>query len=72
VDSVSSPVGNILLNNERFIQNVQREFGELYEGAGKAMELGDKCLEIEEVKKGHAELSVSYARTSKRNHDKLT
>ncbi|KAI4798917.1 hypothetical protein E4T44_11854 [Aureobasidium sp. EXF-8845] len=57
VDSVSSPVGNILLDNEKFIQNVQREFGELYEGAGEAVELGDECLEIEEVKKGHAELN---------------
>jgi lipoate-protein ligase A len=61
VDSVSSPVGNILLDNERFIENVQREFGELYEGAGEAVELGEECLEIEEVKKGHAELSVGFA-----------
>ncbi|KAG9665751.1 hypothetical protein KCU95_g18401, partial [Aureobasidium melanogenum] len=57
VDSVSSPVGNILLNNDEFIENVQREYKELYSGAGTAMELGDECLEIEEVKKGHAELS---------------
>ncbi|KAI4729014.1 hypothetical protein E4T49_03128 [Aureobasidium sp. EXF-10728] len=57
VDSVSSPVGNILLNNDEFIKNVQREFGELYSGAGSAVGLGDECLEIDEVKKGHAELS---------------
>ncbi|KAG9523727.1 hypothetical protein KCV07_g2238, partial [Aureobasidium melanogenum] len=57
VDSVSSPVGNILLNNDEFIQNVQREYKDLYLGAGKAVELGDECLGIEEVKKGHAELS---------------
>lgn len=60
VDSVSSPVGNILLNNDEFIENVQREYKELYSGAAKAVELGDECLEIEEVRKGHAELSVSY------------
>ncbi|KAH0238571.1 hypothetical protein KCV06_g433, partial [Aureobasidium melanogenum] len=57
VDSVSSPVGNILLNNDEFIQNVQREYKALYSGAAKAVELGDECLRIEEVKKGHAELS---------------
>ncbi|KAG9992956.1 hypothetical protein KCU78_g19137, partial [Aureobasidium melanogenum] len=57
VDSVSSPVGNILLNNDEFIQNVQREYKELYSDAAKAVELGDECLRIEEVKKGHAELS---------------
>ncbi|THV78240.1 hypothetical protein D6D29_07830, partial [Aureobasidium pullulans] len=57
VDSVSSPVGNILLGNEEFIENVQREFGELYRGTGKAVGLGEECLEIEEVKKGHAELT---------------
>lgn len=61
VDSVSSPVGNILLNNDEFIANVQREYRELYSGAGTAVELGKECLEIEEVKKGHAELSVSLA-----------
>jgi lipoate-protein ligase A len=66
VDSVSSPVGNILLDNERFIENVQREFGVLYQGTGKAVELGEKCLDIEEVNKGHAELSVSYAKTPSR------
>ncbi|CAD0089462.1 unnamed protein product, partial [Aureobasidium mustum] len=57
VDSVSSPVGNILLNNDEFIENVQREYREMYSGAGKAVELGDECIEMEEVKKGHAELS---------------
>ncbi|KAG2162323.1 hypothetical protein JADG_002062 [Aureobasidium aubasidani] len=57
VDSVSSPVGNILLGNEEFVENVQREFGELYRGAGEAVGLGEECLEIEEVKKGHAELT---------------
>jgi len=59
VDSVSSPVGNILLDNEEFIENVQREFGVLYSGAGEPVVLGEECLEIEDVKKGHAELSVS-------------
>ncbi|KAI5200910.1 hypothetical protein E4T39_05442 [Aureobasidium subglaciale] len=57
VDSVSSPVGNIGLGNEEFIQNVQREYGELYEHVGEAVGLGDECLEIEEVRKGHAELT---------------
>lgn len=61
VDSVSSPVGNILLDNESFIENVQREFGLLYSGAGEPMVLGEECLEIEDVRKGHAELSVSFA-----------
>ena len=61
VDSVSSPVGNILLDNESFIENVQREFGVLYGGAGEPVVLGEECLEIEDVSKGHAELSVSFA-----------
>jgi lipoate-protein ligase A len=61
VDSVSSPVGNILLDNERFIGNVQREFGVLYDGAGEVVELGEECLDIEEVRKGYVELSVSFA-----------
>ena len=60
VDSVSSPVGNILLGNGEFIENVQKEFGELYHGAGEAVGLGEECLEIEEVKKGHAELTVCF------------
>jgi len=60
VDSVSSPVGNILLGNEEFIENVQRKFGELCRGTGEAVGLGEECLEIEEVKKGHAELTVCF------------
>lgn len=60
VDSVSSPVGNILLGNGEFVENVQREFGGLYRGAGEAVGLGEECLEIEEVKKGHAELTVCF------------
>lgn len=58
VDSVSSPVGNILLGNEEFISNVQREFGVMYDGAGQAVRLGEECLEIEGVRKGYTELKV--------------
>jgi lipoate-protein ligase A len=60
VDSVSSPVGNILLDNDEFIASVQREFGSLYGGDEGAVgeELGEACLEIEGVSKGYEELKV--------------
>ncbi|THW28732.1 hypothetical protein D6D23_01716 [Aureobasidium pullulans] len=40
-----------------FHDDGNREFGGLYQGAGEAVGLGEECLEIEEVKKGHAELT---------------
>jgi len=56
VESVSSPVGNILLNNEDFIDEVQREFRCLYGGPSEAQLVGEECLGIEEVEKGWKEL----------------
>lgn len=56
VESVSSPVGNILLSNEDFIEEVQREFRDLYGGEGKAGLVGEEWLGIEEVEKGWKEI----------------
>ena len=56
VESVSSPVGNILLDNEDFIDEVQREFRCLYGGPSEAQLVGEECLGIEEVEKGWKEL----------------
>lgn len=56
VESVSSPVGNILLDNEDFIAEVQREFKHLYGGEDKAQPVGEEWLDIEGVEKGWREL----------------
>lgn len=56
VDSVSSPVGNILLSNEDFIGEVQREFSDLYGGQQEAEPVGEEWLKIEGVEKGWSEL----------------
>lgn len=67
VESVSSPVGNILLDNDRFITNVQREFAEMYLQENKAQVLGEECLEIDEVQKGYRELKVNLTGASSNN-----
>ncbi|KAK5134257.1 hypothetical protein LTR08_006801 [Meristemomyces frigidus] len=56
VESVSSPVGNILLSNERFIASVQKQFGKLYRSIGDAQEVGDEWQEHDSVRKGCDEL----------------
>lgn len=60
VESVSSPVGNILLENERFEDAVRKNFAEMYgEPEGGLVEVGESWAEIEGVKKGMDELKVS-------------
>ena len=61
VESVSSPVGNILLSNERFITSVQEHFKKLYHGSGEAIEVGDDWHDHDLVHKGCDELKVFYA-----------
>jgi lipoate-protein ligase A len=60
VESVSSPVGNILLENERFEVAVRRHFAEMYgEPEGGLIEVGESWAEVEGVKKGMEELKAS-------------
>ena len=60
VESVSSPVGNILLENERFEAAVRKHFTEMYgEPEGGLVEVGESWAEVEGVKKGMDELRVS-------------
>lgn len=61
VESVSSPVGNILLENERFEAAVREHFAKMYgEPEGGLVEVGESWAEIEGVKKGMGELKVSF------------
>lgn len=61
VESVSSPVGNILLSNEDFIGAVQAEFAQQYEQESLAtVEVGSDWLDHETVRKGYDELHVSF------------
>ncbi|KAM0711804.1 hypothetical protein Q7P35_001173 [Cladosporium inversicolor] len=61
VESVSSPVGNILLENERFEAAVRKHFAEMYgEPEGGLVKVGESWAEIEGVKKGMDELRVSF------------
>ena len=67
VESVSSPVGNILLSNEDFIAAVQKRFAEEYElSTGEAaFAVGDEWLEDVNVKKGFDELKVRQMHVDK-------
>lgn len=60
VESVSSPVGNILLANERFEMAVRKHFAEMYgEPEGGVVEVGeDWAAGVEGVRKGMEELKV--------------
>lgn len=59
VESVSSPVGNILLDNKHFEEEVERYFAKMYgEPEGGLVEVGEDWAEIEGVKKGLDELKV--------------
>lgn len=61
VESVSSPVGNILLENERFEEAVRKYFVEMYgEPEGGVVEVGESWAEVEGVRKGMEELKVSF------------
>lgn len=62
VESVSSPVGNIGLNNKAFIDAIQGEFANMYNlanGNNTAQIVGDELLGVPEVRKGYDELTVS-------------
>ena len=60
VESVSSPVGNILLETERFEAAVRKNFAEMYgEPEGGLIEVGESWVGVEGVKKGMDELKVS-------------
>jgi lipoate-protein ligase A len=59
VESVSSPVGNILLENERFEASVRKYFAEMYsEPEDGVVEVGESWAEVEGVQKGMDELKV--------------
>lgn len=61
VQSVSSPVSNILLSTEDFIDAVNEEFSRMYQGLGiTAMEeIGDEMTQIKSIADGVEELKVS-------------
>lgn len=61
VESVSSPVGNILLSNEDFTNAVKQEFAKKYSSDQKTEnhEVGEELLEHEEIREGYEELRVS-------------
>ena len=57
VDSVSSPVGNIMLENDEFIAAVQDEFRKMYaHDIERPEEVDESWLEIADLKKGYDEL----------------
>nr|POE52092.1 putative lipoate-protein ligase a [Quercus suber] len=55
VESVSSPVGNILLKNEDFIRSIQQHFSEMY-AETSSIEVGEDMLEDQTIRTGYAEL----------------
>jgi lipoate-protein ligase A len=60
VESVSSPVGNILLANDAFETSVRKHFAEMYgEPEGGVVEVGEDWAGVEGVRKGMEELKVS-------------
>ena len=60
VESVSSPVGNILLSNDDFSRAVRDEFAKLYAPIDRSglVEVCDELLDVEEIGKGYNELQV--------------
>lgn len=63
VESVSSPVGNILLSNDEFITSVQRQFSKEY-GVSHDLtptRVDEDWLQDESVHKGYTELKVRYS-----------
>jgi lipoate-protein ligase A len=61
VESVSSPVGNILLANEAFETSVRKHFAEMYgEPEGGVVEVGEDWADVEGVRKGIDELKVCF------------
>ena len=61
VESVSSPVGNILLANEAFETSVRKHFAEMYgEPEGGVVEVAEDWADVEGVRKGIDELKVYF------------
>ena len=60
VQSVSSPVSNILLSNDEFMDSVQRTFHEMYGHPGNAtkVNVGNELLNDDLIRKGYGELQV--------------
>lgn len=60
VESVSSPVGNIGLNNDEFSTVVHEVFAQMYTGSTKTPleEVGDELMEVKAIREGCAELKV--------------
>lgn len=59
VESVSSPVGNILLQNDRFISTVQEHFAQLYGVSNKSQAVDEAWLEHDAIRRGYDEMRVS-------------
>lgn len=61
VESVSSPVGNVLISNDRFMEATTKQFHAMYssEKAIEAMQVGDEALDTDNIRKGYDELKVS-------------
>jgi len=63
VESVSSPVSNIGIDNASFELAVQNAFASTYGNGSEKVEVVDESLlQLSEVEKGHAELKVSPPR----------
>ena len=60
VESVSSPVGNVLINEEDFVRAVSKQFQQMYSphSSIKFDEVGDELLEVGAIRKGLEELKV--------------
>jgi lipoate-protein ligase A len=60
VESVSSPVANVLIDERIFMNAVSEQFANLYATKQKLQsdELGEELLEVEETRKGFDELKV--------------
>ncbi|EMC97601.1 hypothetical protein BAUCODRAFT_59017, partial [Baudoinia panamericana UAMH 10762] len=58
VESVSSPVGNILLDNEQFVRSVQEQFGSMYgpDRSSASVEVGEDWKDDSSIMKGYREL----------------
>jgi lipoate-protein ligase A len=66
VESVSSPVGNIGVDVEKFQERLQTEFGSMY-GTTKSPTvqfIGEELLDLPDIKKGYDELLVRRTRLS--------
>jgi lipoate---protein ligase len=63
VESVSSPVGNIGLSNDEFIEKVSQEYHQMYgKSIAPRMEIGQDELDLPEIQNGYEELKVSFGR----------